>query len=478
MLHPKHIYIFDLPTYPKGVVSLSIPALAACFDEARYNITFFDLNLVDVPDTFEGPIAFIGIKVSSQSFNYAIALSKRLKLALPNVPIMWGGELPSLLPDECLKHADVVVQSMFEPVADEFIADLENGTLKKIYTGSNAFALAHNAAPNFDVIADIDAYSSFMGLPLETSRGCTEVCTFCMVHVMQKKHYNLKTQAQLREELKVYKGKFINIIDYNFGVSAEHVIQTAQLIKESGATGYMAETCIEMLDNDNVLAALRDSGCTMIYCGLEAVDEQALKSVHKMNTNHIENYERIIRKAQSYGVQIASGFILGIDGMKADTFENSLRFFERMGIMYVKLTFITYNPGTKVAKYMAKKGHYTTDDITKYDGNHLSYLPHGVNSNVVTVGADKFIRQFYSFPSIVKRSFNTRLSAMQRLEFILFNVCYRQVYLDWLKQDILNNSANFRILLESKFIKSRVTVWAENLLNWVRRKRYANNIDG
>lgn len=62
-----------------------------------------------------------------------------------------------------------------------------------------------------------------------------------------------------------------------------------------------------------------------------------------MNTNHVENYERIIRKAQKYGIQVASGFILGINGMNENTFKESLNFFHRMGIIYVKLTFLTYN---------------------------------------------------------------------------------------------------------------------------------------
>ena len=231
----------------------------------------------------------------------------------------------------------------------------------------------------------------------------------------------------------------------------------------------MAEMCIEELDNDEILAAMKASGCKIIYCGLESIEEKALNSVHKMNTNHIENYERIIRKAQSHGIQIASGFILGIEGMNKRTFEKTLDFFQKMGIIYAKLTFLTYNPGTKVANYMQKKGTFTTDDVSYYDGNHLSFLPNGVETDTVINGTEFFISNFYSLRNIIYRSWQTDLSLMERLEFILFNICYREAYLQWIKKDVLHNPENFSNLLNANFSKRWSVNIADKLLSLVRR---------
>ncbi|MDB5283309.1 MAG: B12-binding radical protein [Bacteroidota bacterium] len=468
----KHIILFDLPTYPKGTVSLSLPAVAAFFAN-KYEVKIIDLNFEDISkyklSAAGANIAFFGFKVSSQNISYAKTLSAKLKTEFKDVPVVWGGELPTILPELCLETADTIVQKTFETVATRFEQDLALGSLQKIYIGENIKAFSKNELPRLDLIGNPEKYSSFMGLPLETSRGCTETCTFCMVHNMQAKNYFTKDADLLKNELTAYKDKFINIIDYNFGVDAKHVIDTAEIIRKSGALGWMAEMCIELLDNEDVLKALGSSRCKMIYCGLETIDEQALKSVHKMNTNHIANYERIIRKAQSYGVQIASGFILGMDGTKESTFKSSFDFFQRMGIIYVKLTFLTYNPGTKVSKYMAKKGTFVTEDISYYDGNHISYLPTGVNAMDVMQGTEYFINRFYSLPSIISRSFNSRLGVLKRMEFILFNLCYRQVYLGWMKSDFLHHPDNFKTLVEQAFTKSVFIKSCEGLLNWVRK---------
>ena len=46
-------------------------------------------------------------------------------------------------------------------------------------------------------------------------------------------------------------------------------------MKKAGVNGWMAEMCLESLDNDEMLGFMRDSGCRIIYCGLESIDEEA-----------------------------------------------------------------------------------------------------------------------------------------------------------------------------------------------------------
>ena len=68
MSEPKHVYFVDLPTYPKGVLSLGIPAVIAAFPK-DYQITVFDLNILGI-NFFERNtiplkhVIMIGLKVS------------------------------------------------------------------------------------------------------------------------------------------------------------------------------------------------------------------------------------------------------------------------------------------------------------------------------------------------------------------------------------------------------------------------------
>ncbi|MCS6820105.1 MAG: radical SAM protein [Chitinophagales bacterium] len=466
------ILLIDLPVYPKGILSLSLYVVASCLEKI-FETEILDLNLEDEKKILWGKYACFGIKVSAQNYRHAIVITEKVRANNPHAKVIWGGEFPTLLPHEAGKYADITICGLFENIADDFIADWQSGKIKKIYISGRETPHSFTS-PKWDLLKNYHAYSSVMGMPLETSRGCTEKCSFCMVHIMQQKPYALKDYEKLNNELKCYSGRFVNIIDYNFGVSKEHVIRVSSLLKKNHVSGWMAEMCIEFLDDEEILHALRDSNCKIIYCGLETIDDNALRSIHKMHTNIIDNYERIINKAQSYGIQIGAGYILGLENTTSDTFKNTLAFFQRNKILYAKLTFLTYNPGSKAYQYMAKKGTYKAKEYSFYDGIHLSYLPHGVNEELFMEGAKYFIKQFYSPSSIAMRIFpQKKLSFNAKLELFAFVWLYSSVYRDWVKNGLLEIPQNeeyfSKKLLSVKYQKSFSNKMLEKLVEFCRR---------
>lgn len=469
----KSVWLIDLPTYPKGMVTLSLYAVAAAFD-ADFSLKVMDLNFVHLDAALKSrnahPPILCGLKVSAQNRSHAMSTSRKLKQAFPRTHILWGGELPTLLPEDCLQHCDSIVCGAFEPIASQLCEDLRLGSLKQRYEGERMKAL-DTQAPRLDLMPHPERYVRFMGLPMESSRGCTYKCTFCMVHTMQP-HYLMKTDVQLLEELKQYEGHFLNLIDYNFGLEESHVLRVAAAIKESGVLGWMGEMCVESLDNERVLKALSESRCRMVYCGLEAIDELGLKSINKSRTNLIANYERIIAKAQRYGIQVAAGMIIGLEGATKEQFERMRRFFQEQGILYTKLTFLTYNPGTKVKQSMQRKGVYLSDTVEHYDGQHLTFLAEGVQQSTLYEGCRDFIQRFYSLRAIIRRSKAPTRGWAARLEFILFNLCYREVYLQWLDQDIFQDEAGFQAMLTAPFQPSWRLRWADRWLHRVRKWRF------
>jgi len=474
LLSSKKILLFDLPTFPKGTIALSLYAVAGALGN-QYVTQVIDLNLLTWEEAKTemgaGSPLFLGLKVSAQNAHLAIEYTQVLKNLFPDTPVIWGGEYPTLLPKESLQHCHAIVTQGFEKIASQLLQDLENETLQEIYAGNTQGNWETTSSPRLDLVPHFEKAHQFMGLPLETSRGCTFKCTFCLVHQMQP-GYELKPAEKIAAELKAYQGQFINLIDYNYGVYPDHVIQTAALIKDSGAVGWMAEMCLESLDNDDMLAALAESRCRMIYCGIESIDEMALRSVNKAKTNQIIHYERIIRKVQSYGIQIGAGVILGLPGTQPETFERTLEFFSRMGIYYAKLTFLTYNPGTKVKRSMLRKGSYLSEDPAYFDGNHLSFLAEGLEPEVIFQGASRFIESFYSLKGILARADKIALSPLEKREFILFNLCYRSPYLQWLEKGVFADSQAFDQLLRAPLEKSPLHAHAERMLLALRKERF------
>lgn len=469
----KKIYLIDLPTFPKGVISLSFPAIAAVLRK-DYTVKFIDLNLSDfnrihIKDFKLGRCFFIGIKVSTQNYYHAIAITKQIKSYNSKLIIVWGGEFPSLLPNEAKLYADTIVCGGFEGVSKTLIDDIRNENVKRMYDGTKTYNCSNIQMPDYSIIKRQSQYSQFMGYPIETSRGCDKKCTFCMVHTMQPLT-NFKSIEQLNNELKNLKGKFINVVDYNIGVNKLHLNNIIEAFTNAYHLGWMGEMCLETLDDDELLERLSKSGCKIIYCGLESINKESLVSINKAKTNQINNYTRIIKKVQRHGIQIAAGIIIGLEGSTKESINDTFAFFEKIGIIYAKITFLTYNPGTKVHQSMKRVGTYTKNEVNYFDGNHFSFLPKGVNQHEVLKATGDNIKFFYSDKRIHLRALNAGLEGLAYKEFVNFNYCYREVYLQWMKYKIFDNEHGFPLLLNRKYKKSDRILKAEKDLGLIRKE--------
>lgn len=473
MISNKKILFIDLPTFPKGVIPLSFPAIAACLPDV-YPKRMIDLNLdelseQDINDIKLGNIFFVGIKVSCQNFLQAISITKLIKNYNNSIKIIWGGEFPTLLPDKAVGETDAIVCGSFENVAGELVNDLENNCLKKIYKNDDLYDCMNIARPDYSIIKNANKYFSSMGFPLETSRGCDKKCTFCLVHTMQPKN-NFKSKEQLREELKYLKGKFVNVIDYNIGSNEHHLRNVMSAFKESEVQGWMGEMCLETLDNDELLIKLKESKCKMIYCGLESISENSLRSVNKAKTNIVANYSRIIKKVQKHGIQIGAGIIVGLAESNRRTIEETFGFYQEVGLIYAKITFLTYNPGTKVYESMKRVGTYAHEEPQYFDGNHFSYLPFDINKEEIVSELITCIKKFYSLSGIFRRAKNAGLSGLLFREFVYFNLSYRYAYFKWLKNGIFDDEAGFEMILHEKFKKPLLISWADKALSRLRMR--------
>ena len=467
----KNVLLIDLPTFPRGVLSLSLPTVAACL-RADARVRIVDLNFHGEEDYRRalragGSADMVGMKVSAQNLERARAVSALCRELFPGSRIVWGGEAPTLLPEECLKDADSIVRGRFEPHAKEMLGALAGCEFKRIYESDSPAAFNGAPPPALDLIAGPEKYLQFMGLPLETSLGCMESCTFCMVRTMQKK-VDLRAADSLRKDLDAARRAFINVVDYNIGNSKEHLITVARALGATDTYGWMCETCVENLEDDDVLDALAASRCRMVYCGLESLSPMSLKYVNKPQ-NDVESYRRIIRKAQSRGVEVASGFILGLGETTHASFREFGDFADEIGLIYLKLTFLTFNPGDKVNASMSKKGRYLSERFSDFDGNHLTFLPEGLRPEVVFDGARDLIERFYSLGSLWRRSAHLSGRPARRAEFMLFSYCYGQAYRDWLAFDVLRLSGGrFEDMMRRPMKKTVGLRLAESALSRLR----------
>lgn len=464
------VLLVDLPRFPRGALSLSLPAVAACLRPA-FAPRILDLDFEPREDweslLSAGPEpALIGMKVCAQNLREAESVSRLARRARPRAALVWGGELPTLRPDLAAGFADCVVRGRFEGAASNLIADALAGRLRPVYDATAA-PPHEPPIPALDLVERPERYLSFLGAPLEASLGCSEHCTFCLVHSMQAAGLE-PDLARLREDLTRNRREFVSVVDYNLGDNPERLLSTARELGLSAARGWTCEACLDSLDSPETVAALAAARCRVVYCGLESVSAAALKSVAKTQ-NSVSEYRRVIRGAQEAGLEIASGFILGLDGAGPDDADAFTDFAEEAGLAYVKLTFLTFNPGTKALAAMAGRGRLLTDDPAAYDGTRATWLPPGADAAGLRAQADRMITRLYSWRSAWRRSRHLAGKPLRRAEFVLLSRCFGEAYRDWRRLGALTQDAPR--LLDAPWRKPARLAAAEAALAAVRRLR-------
>ncbi len=462
--------LIDLPRFPRGALSLSLPTVAACLRPA-FAPRLLDLDF-EPRETWESllasgpPPALIGLKVCAQNLREAEHVSLLARRTHPRAALIWGGELATLRPDLAAGFADSVVRGRFEGAAQSLTADALAGRLRPVYD-TTASPQHETPVPALDLVQRPERYLSFLGAPFEASLGCSEHCTFCMVHSMQPAGRE-PSLSRLREDLSRNPREFVSVVDYNLGDRRERLLSTARELGLSAARGWTCEACLESLDSPEIVAALAAARCRVVYCGLESVSDAALKSIAKTQ-NSISEYRRVILRAQEAGIEIASGFILGLAGAGPDAADVFADFAEEAGLVYVKLTFITFNPGTKALATMAGRGRLLSDDPAAYDGTRVTWLAPDTDAAMLRAQAERLISRLYTWQSAWRRSRHLACDPLRRAEFVLLSRCFGEAYQDWRRLGVLTQDAPR--LLASPWRKPARLAAAEAALASVRRLR-------
>jgi hypothetical protein len=266
--------------------------------------------------------------------------------------------------------------------------------------------------------------------------------------------------------------EFINVVDYNFDHSLEHLTAVADLIGQSGARGWSCEMCIDSLAREDAVTALARNRCRIVYCGLESIKEGSLKAVNKTQ-NIRADYRKSVRSAQARGIDVAAGLIIGVPGYEPGDLSKFCELAEELGLIYLKFTFLTFNPGTKVHRSMLSRGRYATEDPARFDGTHLTFLPAGVDAAELLRETKACVRRFNSPLRIWRRlRHHRRFSA--RAEAFLYAYCFGQTYRQWLKHGILEDDEQaFSRLLVSPYSPGFIFRAAEFALRFLRRRQTA-----
>jgi len=286
----------------------------------------------------QNAICFGVSTITGQPISDNLKVARALKAKYPNLPIVWGGWHPSILPQETIKdeNVDIVVKGQGERTFTELVHALkQKKSLKNIlgivYKNNRGKIIENPDRPlesldNFPPIpyhlVDVEKFitpAEFgkRSLSYYSSYGCPHRCLFCVEPVVSKHHWVGVSPERAADEITEIKKKYnldsMQIIDSNFFIGedrakrfAERLIKNNTNIKWGNANGrarQLSQYC------HSTWRLLKKSGLTHILVGAESGDNKTLEYMKKDIT--IQDTIKLAKACAKYDIKILCAFLVG-----------------------------------------------------------------------------------------------------------------------------------------------------------------------
>lgn len=228
-------------------------------------------------------------------------------------------------------------------------------------------------APAYDLVDLKNYHYELLGSNfalLETSRGCPYACNFCNLSMFQD-GYRKRTPEPFLEELDTlveeHGCRSLYIFDLEFTINRKMVKAVSEhLIKKDYAGRYgFRWACQTRADSvrENLLALMKQSGCSLIHFGVEAGNPEIIKNTNKKITK--ERIQEGIRATQNAGIQTAAFFIFGHPGESKAHYQETLDFALELSPAFASFHPFLSFPGSPLFVEKYGKGPYWEEPIRR-----------------------------------------------------------------------------------------------------------------
>ena len=347
-------------------------ALASPLLEAGYRVTVVDAAIsrdyeskvareIADPDT-----VCLGISVlTGPMIGGAIRVARKTKQQHPQLPVIWGGWHPTLLPEQTLQpdFVDAVVRGQGELTFLEVVERLAKGEGLEGVRGTShksAGRVVNEAdRPVVNInqlplpayhLADHDAYAQICGvrkLAYATSVGCPYACNYCTDQVFYNRRFNAlsvaRTVAEMVELAQRYRAAEIALLDSNFPVDVHRALAIARGIHESGVHfrwTFQASTDFLCRMSDDEVQLLAASGVSHMGFGTESASLEVLELMNKKHQRIDQMYETA-RKSERAGIHLTFNLIFGYPG---ETESDRIETFRIMGDIARQFWNVSFSP--------------------------------------------------------------------------------------------------------------------------------------
>jgi radical SAM superfamily enzyme YgiQ (UPF0313 family) len=382
---------------------LALAYVAAC-TPPHWHVRIVDQVVEQIPADYRPDLVALTALTITAPRAYAIARHYRAQ----GIPVVIGGVHATLLPDEVARHADVVFQGEAEGTWPTLIRDFEAGRLRPRYNGGAA-ALHRVPQPR-------RIYNGRYRLQLiSASRGCRYRCEFCTLWKLDGGQYRARPTAHVLDELATTTPRRpILFTDENIAIDRDWALALFRGMRQRRLRRpYAVQASMDIADDDELLRALRRSGCMTVLIGFESVSEESLRLMRKgVNLRiGVRRYKEKIDRLHHHGLAASGTFIFGYDGDTPDIFARTVDFVLDAGLDVAHFGLLTPTPGTDLYHRLAREGRLLyTDfpaDYARYDLRTAVFRPRHMTCHQLEEGLVWATRAIGATPTLIRRTWRT-----------------------------------------------------------------------
>ncbi|MBD3869290.1 MAG: B12-binding domain-containing radical SAM protein [Acidobacteria bacterium] len=335
---------------------LSLVTIASMLPQ-HWELRLIDMNIAPLKDSdllWADVVLTSTMIVQAESLEDVIARCNRL-----GVPVAAGGPYPSISPER-LTGVDHLFIGEAEGAMAAFARDLERGEGRRLYRAEGFPALQDSPIPRFDLL-DVQAYAS---MAVQHSRGCPFSCEFCDIWKLYGRQHRVKAADRMAAELDAlyatgWRGSVFFVDDNFIGNRrlAKDALKALRRWQEDHRFPFQfyTEASVNLGSDDDLLRLMRSAGFDFVFLGIETPAVDSLIGANKPVNANLDLLESV-RRIQTHGIEVSSGFIVGFDEDTPDIFDRQIEFIQEAGIPMAMVGILIALEGTELHDRLNRDG--------------------------------------------------------------------------------------------------------------------------
>jgi len=431
--------------HSEAILPLGILSVGSALKKQGFEVELININEKEIDKIVNYVIAknplYVGLSVMTGiQTEHSAEFSKKVKFK-SNVPIVWGGIHPSLLPEQCLEsnYIDYVIIREGEKTIIEFTDKLKKQeSLKEVLGVGYKDESKIIINPERQLIKNLDNYRlDFSLIDLEkyifkldkykrviaykTSRGCPYNCAFCYNQEFNQGRWRAWSVETVLEDISFLKNRHkieaVKFYDDNFFVDKERALKILRAINLPSHT----EIRIDAI-NDNLVQELKKLRSFDLLIGVESGSNRLLELINKKIT--ITDTIKAVKILAKNNLRASYSAIVGLPTETKKEFDSTIDLMYQIYQIHKKAGFtlgayLPY-PGSKLYKFSIEKGFQPpkkTEDWGKIDRFRNRFVSPWVNIKYVWR-----IREYFKFLSINLSFFNKWFEWRIKKRFFAFPI--------------------------------------------------------